>query len=1499
MFKSEVTTWILKVGSHEGQVMKKYLKQLVVLVATVAMIICVSLQVIAMETSVRMNTWASEPIKLPDGVTAEDFVKNPDQPDLYTLRNEYMVERYGKKDVNYQPYVATVGAAATQAEKDKVSKTINLPTFVGYQKPSDSFTIDYQNIVSSATSPSGTKTGNEEYGFKYNARQEVLYPSLSGNIKVKHRFQDLKDFSQYGKKPGAANDIITTQEGKIGSLTLVKPLPDDQIAGFIPENKDIKVLISQTPHEVELRYNRAHFDVVYDTTEGTPVPTRTLYYGQEIPPINSKDIPTKEGGVFLGWKPSVDLKDKDGKTYNAGEIITKAGGKPIKDLNANLIMPAGGVKFTAAWKDKDKSEYTVLFWTEKSDYLEGASLADKYDYVGTHVYKNQNTGMRPNLENEPINGVEFPDLDQARLNKIYAGEKFYGDTKLFLNKFYFYNKELTDKENADPNNLSLTKAVSATDKTVYNIYYDRQVYDLYFTKSNVSTEPSFYPTIVRGGNVIGKPGAPFHFTARFNQRLNEWPNDALETKGFSEGKQSFGWGPNFNNPKWDYRDTPPYRLSAKDFLDMPEYDNRGGYTHTIDAGDGKTISVPHDNFTTLSFGIKEQPASMPHHMDFWMEGFEPGKWIIDYDLYRVKADTDSPGYLHPYPVVQGFTPYNPSERSIKHDEDWFNDENDERGLITPYPEEKISGPYGFTTKKGEMFYLNAFFNNADDYGDPLGGGERFQSNGYIQFKYRRNKYKLRFNISPSKYMDDSEFNSTNQTDVLYKKPLKELDLDNPETLKKMNLTGIIYTDSNGKLRVKKPDAIPENRVFKGWSLDPKGEKLVWANNETMPYHNLVLYAKWEEPDDKWKVTFDPNGGELPAIDAKTIVKNQKTILEGDIGQTKQVTYPTKREDDGKKQVFTVLQRQQLIEPAKPTRAGYSFVGWEVVHYKKDASGNYTDEQDNSYRENYKVPELYSFGNDVVSPIYLKAVWLPDNLEKVTVYHHFLDQHYHIDKTITDNPKSRVIDNQRVGQYTMTVGSEQSGKWFLAPHEELIRTTDPEVKKIYDEYNGRLNFNNTYFQHLRVEPQKILKNGQLVDNPNYKNNVFHFFYRPFETRNYKVNYVDEKAKAKLNKATTAAEKQAIMDEYRILDQEVVSSEAKHYDARNYKPISGWKLTSSPQQQLFYDIDKDTNEFKGINGSGSDEITFYYKDVRMIEVPKGSKIPDGYIRVTFRASEGGSFGKDKDGKPIKEINYDVVKGLKASMIPIPQQLKGASEENKYYITPEENSKFIKWDNKPLSGLGTFIDNTEKDYYVFTANFNWDDVIEQTGKNKPITPASYVKVIVKTTSKATDKTAFEKTFWVNPAKAVKIPVDNPVGKADQKVTAADGSKQNVTYTFKNWQKVKTGASDDELHDVSSDKSIDLAKHQYVDKVTVVEADYGATFYTEPTANPNPNTNMNNPKPNANANNPKTEDQSRIYLWLTTLVCSILAMFALCIKMKHAANKKRRAAASAKIKK
>ncbi|WP_122820764.1 InlB B-repeat-containing protein [Varibaculum vaginae] len=1293
----------------------------------------------AAETSKYADKLEVQPVKLPKGEKAKDYVSNPKQPDIYTLRSDFKVERNGEYDINYQPYVATVGAAATPEEKDKVNINIKFPDFPGYGKPQDNgnpldqFLINYQKVVDAAKK--GKSSGNTEYGITHQNSQDFKYDAKKKTINVRHVFQDISDFNKYGNKPGETDETKTTAEGSVGSNLKISPLPAKEIKGFVPETEfiQIQVPLNTAKFTVEYRYNRNHYDATFDTDGGTEVPTRTLYYQQVIPTLDTKDIPKKVGATFQGWKPSMELKDKSGKTFKAGEVIKDGNGDAIKDLNANLIMPSENIKFTAKWKDDPKADYAVQFWTEKADHPEKASLLDKYDFVGTHVYKSQDTGTRPNLANEPVKGVEFPDLDQKRLERIYRGEKFGGNQFLYINKFYKYNKELTDKENADPNNPSLVKSVSSNGKTVYNIYYDRQVYDLYFTKSNKQPESAtFYPEIWRHGKQLGGPGDPYHFKARFNQLMREWPDDAQETKGFSEGKQSYGWGPNYAVPEWDsYYDTPPYRLSAKEFLDMTRYEERGGYTSEIDAGNGVTIPANQkanpQTFTTLSFGIAqrggpgEDGQPMPHHMDFWMDGFKPGETIIDYDLYRTKADTSSLSYGHKYPVVQGFTPDKFSEISQQLTEDELDAVNEEREEITPFPNETIIDQYDFERTKGRMYFLPTFFNRADEFGDPNDGSEAFKKNGYIRFHYHRNKYKLRFNNDPAKLMDDSEYNKTNQTDIFFQQPLKDLNLDNPQTLLKLDLTDLVEKDDDGNYRIKRPKGLAPEMVFKGWALDPAGQKLVWENKETMPAHNLVLYAKWGEPDYKWKVTFDPNGGKLDPIAAEKVTTARKTIKEGDINDQKEVTYATKGTDEGDKQVFTLVQRQKLGAPQKPTRKGYSFMGWEVLRYTKDADGNYTEQADTSYRKTYGVPELYSFGNDVVAPIYLKAIWVKNDMQDVQVFHHFLDNNLAIDKTVKDNPAKETIENQRAGKYVAAIGSKQDANWILASDADLQNTKDKETKKFYDDYQkladelgNRATKGNPYFQTLLVEAKKKSEDGTLVDNPN---NEFHFFYRPFRSRHYQVNYVDERAKTELAKpGITAAERQKIIDKYRILDQEQVTSGARHYDARNYKPIIGWKLVSDPQQQLFYDVDEDTNQLKGTNARGTEgvdffykdnEINFFYKDVRVIEVPEGGKTPDGYVRVKFKASDGGSFGKDEKGNPIKEIDYDVLEGTKFKSIPVPRELKkgDAPEKGKYYITPEDGKTFEKWDQNLLLSQETIIKKRDDESpYVFTAMFDW---------------------------------------------------------------------------------------------------------------------------------------------------------------------------------------------------
>ena len=654
-----------------------------------------------------------KPAKLKANQTAEDLIKNPDQPAIYTLRTDFKVPVENSHKISYQPYIASVGADATPEEQAKINKTIPMPKLAGFTPPYDEedFSITYDDI----------KNGNGTI-------QEFRYKEISKTIQVKDVFQDINDFNNYVSR---SENKTRPVSGSTGSALQISALQDSEIKGFVPEKSSITVQLplNTDDYVVEYRYNRAHYEVTFDTGEGTTVPAREFFYGQTIPALEANELPTRNGYKLIGWTATPTLKDVNGKTYNVGNLIP--------NLSSKFIMPAESVKFTAVW---------------------------------------------------------------------------------------------TEDQNA--------KATNPATKLTYDV-------------------------------------------------------------------------------------------------------------------------------------------------------------SLDYDNGKTKTST------------------------VKHND------------------------------------------------------------------------------------------------------------------------------------------------------------------------------KFDKPRD-------------------------------------------------------------------PYRQGFTFMGWAWIDKNKDG----------------KV--LYSFNNPVTSDINLKALWVKNDRVDLDIYHYFLDKDGNLDTSKYPNPKKEQLYDKRVDNFSTTVGDQISDKYTLASPEDI---KDADIKSIFETYNNKYKFDNSFFQTIMVE-----------ENNNNGANTFYFFYKPYETRKYKVNYIDESFKGKANEAEGA-----------IISQELVEKENLHFDARNYRPIPGWKLTSAPQQQLFFDLDEDTNDFLGINGTGKDEITFYYKDVRVIDVknPK-EKVPEGYVRVTFKADDGGSFGKDDKGNDIKQINYDVIKGLYSQSIPVPQVLKAGETKSadKYYITPDNGRSFKEWADSPLLNDNVIV---EKDY-TFTAKFDW---------------------------------------------------------------------------------------------------------------------------------------------------------------------------------------------------
>ena len=1269
-----------------------------------------------------------KPVVLPEGKAAADYIINPNMPKLYTMRADFKVPRNDEEIIGYQPYIATVGddeytytdldsgenkKVLTDAEKKSISNDIKLPDIDGYTAPTPKFNVNYKYIKDNALK--GIKDGED-----YNGEHPYLYKAKQGTIKIKHTFQKLENRDEYGVKDGDTDYIYTHQTGVTGTVVTIKALDGEKIKGYVPE---VNVLTTQVPQnsadfEIEMRYNRAIYDVNFDSNGGTDLPGMTLIYGQTVPKLNF-DI-EKLGATLQGWMVDKDIDYVDAagnkQTLSKDTLIKKEDFEPGGKF-ANGIknaMPAEGLTFTAEWTENKKAEYVIQFWTEKPDYDDKDNtlpLRDRYDFIGARRIDDADTGSRPELTNLDIHGITFPDLNDGRLQKAQD------DPKEFA-RYYFLNKDLTKEQNASEKDPSVQKSVLSNGETVYNVYYDRRVYTLYFTSINDEYDDyAYWPIITRDGQVLGKEGSPYKVDVRFNQSLDKiWPKDE-EISGLPQNHTSepigddglIGWMINNNNVDYGvqiFRDTPPYRLSAEDFVDAEDVmgtDDEHGNGHADKIPIGENQTKDRGEYE-ISLGASYLDTAVVHHVDIIKDDFN-GKEQIDYDMSYWKSDTNAVTYDFILPHLQGFTlkeETRPAEwigfRKNNDVEKTFDELNTERNAKTP-----------FRSDVDKIEYISHF---------PWSKKSFNGTNAYNYASYTRNKYKLKLNNDPKTVKNDGEYGAGNILYVPYELPLKDLKLDTKHV-------------------PERPAWVPADWSFLGWALDTAGDNLVKDGNETKLHYDQVLYAKWGEPETIWRVKFDPNGGSLIDLSTKNISDESKKLeIDGESH-----TYPEKVAGEN---TFNFVHKMTLKEPKdankniiEPRRPGYNFAGWEFVRYTKDEKGNDTTTEDKSYKNLYKVPEMYHFGNEVVGNVHLRAIWNKQDLITVEAIHHFLNADY--------SEKSKEVQNlynRRVGSYTTGLGSREGDEYLLVPQAEWSALENSNND--YKTYKSETGRENSYNQILRVEPEKLRnENGDLVDNPNVKNNRFEFFYRPFKERVYEVNYLDERCKEEVetfmekakasykaikdNGQMSSEEKseaykklladnkaafKEIKEKYAIIPNETVVNGKRHYDARNFRRIPGWILNDKPQQQLFFDIYEDTDTFAGINETGLDEIFFFYKDVRVIEVKDpDDPVPKGYVRIKFVAEDGGYFTDSKDNQE-KEIYYDVIIGLKSDNIPVPQEFVGGKnedgtekqkEEGKYYITPDGGKKFTKWNNEKLLNNDTILNKS----YTFTAYFDWSGV------------------------------------------------------------------------------------------------------------------------------------------------------------------------------------------------
>ncbi len=452
-----------------------------------------------------------------------------------------------------------------------------------------------------------------------------------------------------------------------------------------------------------------------------------------------------------------------------------------------------------------------------------------------------------------------------------------------------------------------------------------------------------------------------------------------------------------------------------------------------------------------------------------------------------------------------------------------------------------------------------------------------------------------------------------------------------------------FTLNGTKYSIVRPDDLPNDYVFKGWAVDQAGIHLI---NGTINDNSEGAEGGSESGSkDKGEVkdyTMPVNGIKLYAAWGKP--KGVKHTVTIDYNMPQIDDQGNVITDSDVTEQFTVKHRTEVNEQdlKVPTRKGFDFYGWEL--YKK---GN----------EVVTTNTPYAFSNKVVEDITLKAVWVEDTRYNGTFKHVFLKPGVTIDdykKATTEEAKAALVDHIS----TQTVSGLR----------EHLRYNAEAV------YSDETHFPDKHFTSFEASKDE-------------NNNTGEFIYQTYNTRKYKVKYIDQNGNE-------------------LLPESEVSSVNRKYDVAFYKPIEGFKPREL-QHTITYVTDDDGKQIGDIP-----PYKFIYDDVRVLKRQDDAQArPDHYTRYVFKVADGQSnMGSivGYDSRPAGEggLVYDVIGGTKAYQMPLPQDPAVAKQGYEFekwtseiYIDDGHGGKTVTGGFDRLPILSESQTNPK---VVYTANF-----------------------------------------------------------------------------------------------------------------------------------------------------------------------------------------------------
>ena len=1107
-----------------------------------------------------------------------------------------------------------------------------------------------------------------------------------------------------------------TIEGYTPEPNLINsPIPDDEDYSDDDDNNLNNPSLAKKHLVLELRYLLNRHEVSYDTHGGNSIQSKMFLYGMKVDAVPT---PTRNGYTFTGW-----TRETPGKNTSSANSST-----PNTDANATLLdkMPDYDVHFVAHWKPaSENAQYTVNIWVQKADLPkpDDPTNIENYDFIG-QVHKQGKTDTTIgeqdlNLGQNDITKLQWPDANlRGNITNQDDFSKYFMEddtTKSLTTKMnegsepeYFGSQEMRERTKIRPDGT-----------TVVNKVFNRRTYELIFANADIEKNGSTNKLFDRVKHItITKDGKEYNdtdknklykVTYRFGQTIHYtsgFPTDA-ETKRYTtqdDDSPTFGLGWLVANDanKYIYVDTPPYRFDEKHFIAPKANKDTTAFSQDNIRLFGEKLNpyqrvlVPDANTGgagSIHVLVKLETEESARRND------DNNREYVASELSYTKDDTLNSSYDYGAPTIEGFEALNKTKNLTEQDDqdDYYNKLADELADVwkKDHPEEE-DDPDGsddeFREWVEQKFPHLVFTQEGPD-------GSELEQNGLLIFKYKRKNVSVRFNVDEITQVKDSS-NTQASTQEPYGTNVRKFAhkynegvTKNPPAAGKHFASSYTFTLNGKTYTFSRPDNIPEDYEFAGWSLDPTGtNKLATTKADGTAYtaqeladllkkspeeiakvlgnipletNGITLYASWKRVDTIHTIDVDmarPDAPEHTLVKVKHAghAKRAKLGVQGDQTTTEQDCFPAVAE-----------------------RPGYIFNGWMQQYIKPDGSVQW-------------LP--FAFSSPILEDLHIKAQWIEDKRVSGTMSHVFLREGY----TAEDYKKAKADNNQ-----------EELKKMVADIQKDVLTNLRPRSSYAAEAVYRSGNY---YPDHTY---------STFVVSENEKDNNAEFVYTPYAIRRFTVHYKDAAG-------------------HELRTPEVFVSNRLTFDVAHAKTILGYRLQSNQAlaRQLHFEADE-----QGAYKNNYD-VDFIYDDVRILSRTNGDQItPDDYSRLQFDTqttelsmqngkvistpshTDGGNLAPfngtntGDTGKTTNTLTFDVVKGIKAYEAPLP--------------TPhaKEGYTFTGWTSKVVFAKGeTSVDGanrlpvySEEFPYkvVYTAHFTKTQIAFVGGDTTTEAPEGYYKV------------------------------------------------------------------------------------------------------------------------------------------------------------------------------